>query len=113
MQRAREHRAHLVVLVGREEVEHAVDRLGGVEGVDRREHEVAGLGRRHRRLHGLLVAHLADQDHVGVLAQDVAQRVLEGGVSSPTSRWPISERWSSWTNSIGSSIVTMFAARWS
>ena len=29
-------------------------------------------------LDGLLVAHLADQDHVRVLAQDAAQRALEG-----------------------------------
>src|SRR5687768_11363306 len=34
----------LLVHVGREEVDDAVDRLGGVDGVDRREDEVAGLG---------------------------------------------------------------------
>ena len=76
-QRAGEHRAHLLVVVRREEVEHAVDRLGGVDRVDRREHEVAGLGGRQRRLDRLLVAHLADQDHVRVLAQDAPQRALE------------------------------------
>ena len=72
LDRAGDHAARLLVLVGREEVEHAVDRLGRVDGVDRREHEVAGLGRGQRRLDGLLVAHLADQDHVGVLAQHPA-----------------------------------------
>jgi hypothetical protein len=46
--------------------------------VDRREDEVAGLGRAQRGVHRLLVAHLTDQDHVGVLAQDAAQRALEG-----------------------------------
>src|SRR3954451_5277954 len=42
----------------------AVERLGRVQGVDGREHEVAGLGRREGGADGLLVAHLADQDHV-------------------------------------------------
>ena len=79
LDRAGDHAARLGVLVGREEVEHAVDRLGRVDGVDRREHEVPGLGGRQRRLDGLLVAHLADQDHVGVLAQHPSQRALEGG----------------------------------
>ena len=50
-----------------------------VDRVNRRKHEVAGLGRRDRRRDGFLVAHLADQDHVGVLAQHAAQRALEGG----------------------------------
>src|SRR3954453_12911759 len=43
-------------------------------GVDGGEDEVAGLGRREGSANGLLVAHLADQDHVGVLAQDAAHR---------------------------------------
>ena len=76
-QRACKHRAHLLVVVGSEELEHAVDRLPRIEGVDRREHEVAGLRRRHRGLDGFLVAHLTDQDHVGVLSQHAPQRVLE------------------------------------
>jgi hypothetical protein len=38
-----------------------------------------GLGRGQRRLDGLLVAHLTDEDHVGVLAQHPAQRALERG----------------------------------
>ena len=66
------------MLVGWEEVEHPVDRLGRVDGVDRREHEVAGLGRRESRVDGLLVAHLADQDHVRILAQDASQGPVEG-----------------------------------
>src|SRR5665811_1479169 len=72
-----EHHAGLVLQVRREEVDDPVDRLGRVEGVDGGEHEVAGLGRREGGANGLLVAHLADQDHVGVLAQ-VLDRVLEG-----------------------------------
>ena len=42
---------------------------GGVLRVQRREHEVAGLGRGQRGRDRLEVAHLADEDHVGVLAQ--------------------------------------------
>ena len=42
--------------------------------VQRGEDEVAGLGRGQRRADRLHVAHLADEDHVGVLAQ----RGLEG-----------------------------------
>ena len=49
-----------------------------VDRVQRREHEVAGLGRAQRGVDRLLVAHLADQDHVRVLAQHAAQRALEG-----------------------------------
>ena len=56
----------------------------------------------------LLVAHLADQDHVGVLAQDAAQRALEGhGVHADLAlvddRLLVECR-----NSIGSSTVTMW-----
>ncbi len=37
------------------------------------------VGRHERGLHGLGVANLADQDHVGVLAKDVLQALGEGG----------------------------------
>ena len=59
----------------REEVEHALDRLVGVVGVQRAEHQVPGLGEVERGLDGLEVAHLADQDHV----RRLAQRALERG----------------------------------
>ena len=64
LQRAGEHRPHLLVLARREEVEDPVDRLGRVEGVDRGQDEVSGLGRRERGADRDLVAHLADQDDV-------------------------------------------------
>ena len=48
-----------------------------IVGVQRRQHEVAGLRGLHRDAGGLLVADFADQDHVGVLAQDRAQRARE------------------------------------
>ena len=53
------------------------DGLGGVDRVQRREHEVARLGRLQRGLRGLGVAQLADQDRVGVLAERAAQRLAE------------------------------------
>ena len=55
----------------------------------------------------VLVAHLADQDHVRVLAQDAAQRAGErGGVLADLAL--VDDRvLSRWRNSTGSSIVTM------
>jgi hypothetical protein len=54
-----------------------VDQAGhggdGVVGVQGRQHQVTGEGRLQRELGGLLVADLADEDDVGVLAQDRAQ----------------------------------------
>ena len=87
-----------------------VRRRGG--GVQRAEDQVARLrgldGDRDR----LEVAHLADQDDVGVLAQRRAQRVLEAtSVCSPTCAL-VDRHFLFWcTNSIGSSIVMMWSVR--
>ncbi len=54
-----------------------VDRLDRTHRVQRREHEVPGLRGGERGPHGLGVAHLADEDHIGVLAQHALQRVVE------------------------------------
>ena len=51
--------------------------LRGVLGVQRGEHEVAGLGRGQGGGDRLEVAHLADEDDVGVLAQRRLQRLGE------------------------------------
>ena len=69
--------AHLALLLGREDVDDAVDRLRRALGVQRREDEVAGLGRGQRGRDRLEVAHLADEDHVGVLAERGAQALGE------------------------------------
>ena len=74
---AGEDRANLLLLGGREELDHPADRLGGVDGVHRREDEVARLGRLERGLGSLGVTELADQDHVGVLAQHAPDRSEE------------------------------------
>ena len=79
LERDRQLGADLALLLGREHVDDAVDRLRRVLGVERREHEVAGLGRGDRGADRLEVAHLADEDHVGVLAQRRLQRVAEAG----------------------------------
>ena len=73
VERSGEHRAHLRVLVQREEVDDAVDRFGRVQGVQGREDQVAGFRRGQAGLDRLLVSHLSDQDHVRVLTQDAAQ----------------------------------------
>ncbi len=72
----RELHADLLLLVGREHVDDAVDGLRRVLGVQRGEHQVAGLGGGQRGRHRLGVAHLAHEDDVGVLAQ----HRLEGAV---------------------------------
>ena len=54
-------------------VEEAVEGGHRVGGVQRREHEVTGQGRLHGDTGRLDVADLADQDDVGVLAQDGAK----------------------------------------
>jgi hypothetical protein len=76
LQRERQHRADLLLLVRREHVDDAVDGLLHVGGVQRGERQVAGLGERQRRLDGLEVAHFADQHDVGVLAQHRLQGLL-------------------------------------
>jgi len=69
--------AHLALLLGREALDEAVHgghRAGGVQGPD---HEVAGLGGGERQPHRLHVAHLADDDDVGILAQRGPERPRE------------------------------------
>ena len=77
-ERARELHAHLLLLRRRKDVDDAVDGARRALRVQRREHEVAGLGGGERGRDRLEVAHLAEEDHVGVLAQRRAQRLAEG-----------------------------------
>jgi hypothetical protein len=55
-----------------------VHRGGGVGGVQRRQDQVAGQGGLHGDASRLGVADLADEDDVGVLAEDRAEAVGEG-----------------------------------
>ena len=77
LRHARELDADLLLLVRREHGDDAVDGLGRVERVQRGEDQVAGLRGEQRRLDRLEVAHFADEDHVGILAQRAAQRLRE------------------------------------
>ena len=69
--------ADLLLLVRRKHGDDAVDRLGRVERVQRREHEVAGFGGEQAGFDRLEVAHFADQNDVRILAQRAAQRLRE------------------------------------
>ena len=107
MQRRGELRADLLLLIGREDVDDAVDRLRRALRVQRPEDEMARLGSGQRGLDGLEVAQLADEDHVGVLAE-------RGTSASPKLVRVRSDlalvhdaALVAWRNSIGSSIVRM------
>ena len=69
--------AHERLLVAREELDHAPDRLPGVDRVHRRENEVAGLTCLQCGPGRLLVAELTDQDDVRILAQNPAESLVE------------------------------------
>ena len=59
-------------------LDQAVDRGGGIEGVQGGEHEMAGDGGVGGHLGRLQVAHLADHDHVRVGAHQRAHGMGEG-----------------------------------
>ena len=79
LQRVGELHAHLRLLLGGEDVDDAVDRARRALRVQRAEDEVAGLGGGQRSRDRLEVAHLAEEDHVGVLTERSAERVGESG----------------------------------
>ena len=66
--------ADLRLLVGREHVDDAVDRVGRADGMERGDDEVARFGGGHGDLDRFVVAHFADEDHIGRLAQGGAER---------------------------------------
>ena len=103
-----EHHPRLLLQVRREEVDDPVDGLGRVQGVQGREHEVAGLGgarapcepspRRASRRSG---------SRRGPGAGPGASRGRSSRCPMPTSRWLMIERLSRCRYSIGSSSVMM------
>ena len=111
LERDRELHAHLLLLGGGNTSMMRSTVCARVLRVQRGEHEVAGLGRGQRGRDRLEVAHLADEDHVGVLAQRGLQRRREVWASAPISRW-LTMHFLCWCRySIGSSIVMMCSAR--
>ena len=73
----RELRTHLALLLRREDVDDPVDRSGRAARVQRREDQVARLGRGQSGRDRLEIAHLAEEDHVGVLAEAGAKGLGE------------------------------------
>ncbi len=71
--------ADLLLLVHGELVDDTGDGALGAGGVQRAEHEVAGLGRSQGGFDGLEVAEFADEDDVRVLAKGSPQRLGETG----------------------------------
>src|SRR6266404_1206657 len=80
-ERRRQHGAHVRLLVGREDVHHAVDGRRRAVGVQRPHDENAHLRRGDRDAHGLAVARLADHDQVRVYAEApaIGERIGEVG----------------------------------
>ena len=102
---------HLALLEGREQVDAAVDGLGGVGGVEGGEDQVAGLGGGQGVLEGLGVADLADQDDVGPWRIAARMAMVKSSLSTRTSRWLTMPSLSACRTSMGSSMVTMWTAR--
>ncbi len=71
--------ADLLLLVRRELVDDPVHGPRRARGVQGAEHQVPGLRGGDRRGDRLEVAHLAEEDHVRVLAQRAAHRLGEAG----------------------------------
>ena len=78
-QRHRQLLPHRVLPLDRKRVGDPRHRGRDVAGVQAREHQVSGLARGDRDLHRLRIAHLADHDDVGRLAERGAQRGREVG----------------------------------
>ena len=77
LQRLGQHHANLRLPIGRELIDDAVDRRRGGRRMQRAEYQMARLGGFDRDRDRLEIAHLADEDDVGIFAQGGAQRVFE------------------------------------
>jgi hypothetical protein len=111
LQHAGELDADLALLVRREDGDDAVDRLGGVERVERREHQVARLGGEQRRLDVSWSRISPTRMTSGSCRRALRSACENDWVSTAISRWLTIERWSRWRYSIGSSIVMMCVER--
>jgi hypothetical protein len=111
LERVRDHDAHLLLLLRCKDVDDAVDRRRRALRVQGAEDEVPGLRSGERGGDRLEVAHLADEDHVGVLAERAFNASAKLDASGPISRWLTMHFLWRCTNSIGSSTVRMCSAR--
>ena len=66
--------ANLLLLRRRKDGDYALNRFRGVQSVQGGKNQVAGLGREQGCGDGFEVAHFANENHVGILAQSGAQR---------------------------------------
>ena len=112
LQRDRELHADLLLLLGREDVDDAVDRLRRVLGVERREDEVAGL-RRGQRGRGSSRGRASRRrgSRRGPGAARPSGATAKDCASEPSSRWLTMHFLCGCRNSIGSSIVRMWSSR--
>ena len=58
-------------------IDNAVNRLNGVNSMQRGKNKVTCFGGGDSGLYGFKVAHLADEDNIGALAENVPQRFVE------------------------------------
>ena len=65
------------MLIRREEIDDALHGLLRIDGVQGREHQMAGLGRVDGGAHRLDIAHFTDEDDVGRFTHGVSQRRFE------------------------------------
>lgn len=66
-----------------EHVDNPVQRLIGIGGMQRRQHQMPGVSKRQGMLHGFAVADFADQHHIRGLAQGIFQcRVKAAGINA-------------------------------
>ena len=63
------------MLVMRVHVDDAIERFGRIVCVQRRNGQMPGAGKVERCLHGLAVANLTDQNHIGRFAHRASQRM--------------------------------------
>ena len=68
------HRADLLLLVRRKDVEQPVQRGGRVAGVQRTDHEMSGLGCGDRHFDRLEITQLADHNDIRILTQSAFER---------------------------------------
>ena len=99
----------LLLLLGLEHAQDAIDGLAGIDGVQGAEHEVAGFSGAHGDLDRIPVAHLAHQNDLRGLAQGGAQPAGEMCQNRvPNSRWLNVALSCGWMNSTGSSSVMIW-----
>ena len=102
-----DHDADLAALIDGEDVEDAVERAGGIGGVQRADDEVARFRSGDGELDGLQVAHFTNHDDIGIFTQAARRAAPKESVWVWTSRWVTWQPADSKMYSIGSSSVMM------